>query len=268
MFAWKLMTLGFVAVALVFLSAGGCASNPAYDGFGDNGTVAAVNKSDRALVVVPVKGQPIMVRTITVPAWAFSLAILPAVGVGQMEQAAATKINEVRCARLNQNTELNAERILAEECVRLLKASPKTAFQSTTVHPNDAVMSWTQDLEPAEHQHFKVNCPNIVKWVGLFEDWQKRPVAAGSNPVPGQRVVYLETTMVCSIMNDGNSLMTQVGLRMIDAGTGETLRIATSSHGGPITQVTESSDLKVFASELRNFMSICAEAALRDMGLL
>jgi len=268
MFAWKLMTLGFVAVALVFLSAGGCASNPVYSGFGDNSAVAAVNKADRTLVVVPVKGQPIMVLKNTVPTWAFAVALLPAAVAANAEMSAATKSNEAICARLNQNTDIYAERFLAEECVKLLKASPKSAFHSVAVHPNDAKMPWAQELELSEQQRFKVNLTNTGTWTGIFLDWEKRPAVVGGNPTTGERVVYLEVTAVYSIINDSKSLGVHMGLRMIDAATGQTLRIVGTGNGGPITPVTIDSDLNVFSTDLRKFMTITAERALRDMGLI
>jgi hypothetical protein len=186
----KIISLLGVALAGVFLT--GCATNSG---------VTRVNHSDRSLIVVPVKGQPICVRSIHTS----TVVGLGIIG-GQIEQAATSGSSETLCARLNQYNGFNGERILAEECVKLLQSSPKVAFRDVTIAPQDAAMPGLRNMEVSEQQQFKVNCPNIFKWYGNFSDWRKSPPVADSLSVMEQRPVFLEVTFNMVILNHRNKI--------------------------------------------------------------
>lgn len=242
-----------VALAGLFLN--GCASNSA---------ITRVNQPDRRLVIVPVKGQPICVRSIhTETVVGFGI-----IG-GQVEQAMAAGSSEALCARLNQDANFDGERILAEECASLLKASPKVAFHDVTVAAADAAMPGSKRMEPSELQRFKVNCPNIFKWNGNFSDWKESPPAIGKAAVPGQHDVCLEVAYNIVILNHHNRIQpASIYFRLLDLETGEMLGFRGCFENFDINKVTESSDLKTFEADFRKCMNQCARKILVDFNLL
>jgi hypothetical protein len=246
--------IGLLGLALAGLFLTGCATNSA---------VTRVNKPDRSLVVVPVKGQPIILRNIhTSAVVGFGL-----VG-GLIEKTAATSSSETLCARLNQDTNFNGERILAEECAKLLKSSPKVAFHDVVVHPIDSAMPRIKDMESSEQQRFKVNCTYIFKWNENFSDWRKSPPVGSSLPT-SRRAVFLEVTFLQVILNHQNMLQpATIYVRLIDSETGEALGYGYSSQTFDITEVTQNCDLQAFESDFRKCMNESARKVLHDLNLL
>ena len=82
-----LIMMSRVSLLLALCLLVGCATNSG---------VTRVNQPDRTLVVVPVKGQPIIVRSIHTAS-----VVLGGVIGGQIEQALATGSADTLCARLN-----------------------------------------------------------------------------------------------------------------------------------------------------------------------
>jgi len=249
----RLFSLVPISLALCFLV--GCATNSA---------VLRVNQPDRSLLVVPVKGQPIMVRSLHTATF-----VLGGIAGGQIEQAMATGSSASLCARLNQDTTFNGERILAEECGKLLRTSTKCAFHEVTIHPQDAAMPLTKDMEPTEQKRFKVNCPNIHKWGMNYDAWKAGPPAAGTLPSRGQRPVCLEATIFAIFLNHGSELQgTSIWMRVIDPETGEVVGFTGLIDSFDITKVTETSDLRTFESDFRKVMHEVASKLLCDLNLL
>jgi hypothetical protein len=249
----KLINITGLVLAGLFLC--GCATNSA---------VTGVNKPDRSLIIVPVKGQPICVRSIHTA----SVVGLGVVG-GQIEQAAATGSSQSLCVRLNQDTNFNGERILAEECAKLLRSSPKVAFCNVAVHPLDSAMPGIKGMESSEQQRFKVNCPNIFKWNGNFSDWRKGSSVASNLPSTDQRKVFLEVAFNIVVLNHRNKIEpASIYMRIIDAETGKVLGFSGSFENFDITEVTESSNLQIFESDFRKCMNESARKVLRNLNLL
>ena len=247
--------IGLLSLTLVGLFLNGCATNSA---------ITHVNKPDRSLVVVPVKGQPISVRSI-------HSSVVAGFGIlgGQLERAATTSSSEALCARLNQDTNFKGERILAEECAKLLQSSPKVAFHDVTVHPLDAAMPGVKDMEASEQQRFKVNCPNIFKWTSNASDWKKGPPVVTSLPATSQHAVFLEVTFMMVVLNHNNKIDPAIiNVRLIDSETGEMLGFSSSAETYKITAVTGDSDLATFESDFRKCMNESARKMLGDLNLL
>ena len=249
----KIIRLFTLALAGLFLN--GCASNSA---------IVRVNQPERSLVIVPVKGQPICVRSIHT-ATVVGLGIIG----GQVEQAIATGSSEALCVRLNQDTNFDGERILAEECASLLKASPKVAFHDVTVAAADATMSGIKSMEPSEQQRFKVNCPNIFKWNGVFSDWEKSPPIMGKVTTSGQHEVFLEVVFNIVVLNHHNRIQpASIYFRLLDSETGEMIGFRGCFENFDINKVTATSDLKIFEADFRKCMKDCARKILGDFNLL
>ena len=239
-------------LALCFLS--GCATNSA---------VLRVNQPDRSLVVVPVKGQPIMVRSLHTTTF-----VLGGIIGGQIEQAMATGSSESLCARLNQYTNFNGERILAEESAKLLKTSPKSSFRDVTVRPFDGAMPDTRNMEPSEQRQFKVNCPNLSRWSDNFYAWKASPSVSNERIGNGRRVVFLEVTFFSLWLNHQDRIEALIFMRVTDPENGEMPGFAGLSENYDISAVTTSSDLRSFEADFRKIMNEAASKLLRDLNLL
>ena len=247
--------IGLLGLVFAGLFLAGCATNSA---------VARMNQPNRSLVVVPVKGQPISVRSIHA-----STAIGFGIIGGQIEQAATTSSSGALCARLNQDASFDGERILAEECAKLLQASPKVAFRAVTVQPTDAAMPGVKDMEASEQQRFKVNCPNVFKWSGNLSEWKKGPPVAGNVSATGQHTVFLEVTFRMVVLNHHDKIDPAIlDVRLVDAETGEMLGFSSSAETYKITAVTGDIDLGTFESDFRKCMNESARKMLGDLNLL
>lgn len=240
-------------LALCFLV--GCATNSG---------VKRVNQPDRSLVVVPVKGQPIIVRSIHTASTVFGGVV-----GGLIEQSLSTDSSNTLCARLNQYSKFNGERILAEESVKLLRASPKVGFHEVSLHPLDAAMPGITQLPPAEQTRFKVNPSCTFKWNDNFYAWKASPPVASSSLLIKQRTVFLEVTFLMVILNHQDTLApAAIYMRVIDATSGEMLGFTGSFENYDISEVTASSDLSVFEADFRKSMNKTARNLLRDLNLL
>ncbi|MEI7768150.1 MAG: hypothetical protein WCJ97_12020 [Phycisphaerae bacterium] len=246
--------LGLVLLTLLVCALVGCANNQA---------VALVNRPERCLVVVPVKGQPVIVRSIH-EASVIGLGIIG----GQIEQAATNQASETLCARLNQHVNFNGERIMAEECVKLLRASSRVAFHEVVVHPQDARMPGVAAMESNEQKRFKVNCTNVFAWNDNFSAWKTSPPVI-SNPPSSRREVFLEVSLFQVILYHRDQLAPMfICIRMVDPETGQYLRMVYATQTYDITPVTEVSDLQIFDADFRKCIQETVRGALHDLDLL
>ena len=251
----KIIYLLGLALAGLFLA--GCASNSAS---------TRVNQPDRSLVIVPVKGQPIVVHSLHLA----SFLVGGVVGT-MIEQKATASAAELLAARLNQDANFNGERMLAEECASLLKTSPKVSFREVTVAPQDGVMPGAKNLAAGEQQRFKAydNSRNISQWDDVFSAWKKSPPLAGKITDASQRAVYLEVTFKLVFMKNGKTIEpAYVYMRLVDAETGETMAFSYFFVTYSMNKVTSSSDLGTFEADFRKCMSKAARYGLKDLNLL
>lgn len=249
--------IGLLVLTLGGLFMAGCASNSA---------ITHVNQPDRTLVVVPVKGQPIVVHSL-------HLASFLAGGVvGTMiEQQSTASAAERLGTRLNQDASFNGERMLAEECANLLKTSPKVSFREVTVAPQDGELPGVKNFAAGEQQRFKAydNSRNISQWDDIFSAWKKSPPVAGNITAAGQRAVYLEVTFKLVFLKNGKTIEpAYIYMRLVDAVTGEALALSDFFVTYSMSKVTSSSDLRVFESDFRQCMVKAARYGLKDLNLL
>ncbi len=240
-------TIGLLGLVLAELLLCGCATDS---------IVTRVNKPDRSLVVVPVKGRPIDIKNIHIG------GLL----VGPIELALTKNSSEVLCARLNQYTSFNGERILAEETAKLLRTSPKVAFHDIIIDPLDSAMPGIKNLGPKEQQRFMTGWPDseLTRITGRY--YFSRPITP-TTPT-NQYVVSLEVTLAWLCLNHNDSLEGDIVIRMIDLETGKIIRRGSCHRIFKITEVTGNSDLQIFESDFRQCMNKSAKYLLSTWNLL
>ena len=250
----KMINLLGLALAGLFFT--GCASNSA---------IRLVNQPDRSLVIVPVKGQPINVHSIhssTVIGFGLVGAIV--------ERSMAANPSEILCEHLNQDTNFDGNRILAEECANILKTSSKVAFHDVTIHPLDVGMPGGKEMPASEQPQFKATWHNAGEWVDLISKWRKSPPVVDNPGVTGKRAVYLEVNLGEVYLNHGDQIGPAIIFwRLVDSETGKPLGDSRSSvyKKYDITAVTTTSDLRIFETDFRRCMNESARVALSDLGL-
>ena len=250
----QIISLLGLALAGLFLT--GCASNSA---------ITRVNTPERSLVIVPVKGQPIVLHSLHMASF------LSGGVVGTMiEQKSTASAADLLCARLNQDGNFNGERTLAEECANLLKNSPKVSFRDVTVAPQDEVLLETRKLPAGEQQRFKVySSGNISQWDDIFSNWKKSPPVAGSTTPANHRAVFLEVTFKIVWFNHGSTIEpAYIYMRMVDAETSETLALSYFFVTYSMNKVTSRSDLGIFEADFRKCMTKAARYGLKELNLL
>jgi hypothetical protein len=182
----------------------------------------------------------------------------------------ATSRSEILCAHLNQDTNFDGERILAEECANILKASSKIAFHDVTVHSLDMGMPGGKEMADGEQQRFKATWHNSAEWSDLVSKWRKSPPVVGNLEVTEKSVVFLEVALVEVYLNHNDKIDPAIICwRVVDPITGKPLgdSVSIPFTGFNITEVTTTSDYRFFESDFRKCMNHYSRIALHNLGL-
>jgi len=253
--------LGVAALGMCLVVGPGCA------GPGAAIVPEVSNAATKKLVVFPVRGQPVSVM------WQHdSTFVLGGLVGAAIEAGASASHRSGMIERLNRDAaDFEPTRVLAEECVKLLRDSSEVKFQSVelsaeTLDLPGASALWAQETRPfkgLEHHN---------KWLRLSCNWHRAKSPAPSADVLKQASdsLALEVTFVWSWLNHSDELQLVPMMVLRDPSNGEVvgrsgLMEVPKTH---ISPVTEDSDLRQFEHDFRLAANNAALQALRRMKLL
>jgi hypothetical protein len=255
--------LSFSIAAIILLT--GCVHNKG---------LKASKIAGRDARVVPVRSQPIIVIN-------ENLALV-AVGtlVGGLGGAiAATAANQGATAdkratltgRLNDDgSAFNPERILAEECLKLLQASSRVKFQSLTLHSEPLDLPGRAELIRDETQPFKAKDSKAFDWHMRARDWLKTPPAPEYAQAisQGQPVVTVEALFPSVLLINANTFEMAVAIRVVDSAQGRIIGSRYSMVRKKIRPISADSDFDFFVADFRSCASEASRECLKQLNLL
>jgi hypothetical protein len=177
--------------------------------------------SQKSVLVVPVKGPAIQLLYQHT-----SVAVFGGLLGTSIEGAASETFRAELAQRLNQHTtNLQPDRILAEECAKLLRTCDRVAFRDVTVSPETLELEETKALLQDEPRPFVSDPTYGMQVFWLHRKWLKSPPRGhyGLAPDAAQQTLVMETVLSTSTLNLGKKLELMALFRLADPSSGQIL---------------------------------------------
>lgn len=239
-----------------------------------NKSVKTSTLANRNLSVIPVRGQPVVVSSenlALVAAGALVGGVGGGVAANAADQGASSDKRATLTGRLNADApDFKPEVVLAEECVKLLKSSPKAAFASVTMRAEPVDLPGRSEMVRGETQPFKSDNSHSWDWFKLGTKWREGPPIHDNAPASGadHPTVALEVTYQVVFLKNGKSLESQATIRVADLSKGEILGSHYTITLCNIRPITQTSDVSLFVEDFRKCAHELAQKCLRDLNLL
>jgi hypothetical protein len=224
--------------------------------------------------VVPVRGQPIAVMSENI-ALAVVGTLVGGVGGGvaanAANQGATADKRATLTGRLNEDAvNFKPEMILAEECVKLLKASAKPRFRSLSVRAEPLDLPGRGELIQGETQPFKSKNPRAFDWHLRVRDWLKTAPTAdyAKAASEGQPGLTVETMFSVVRLINAKTFEMDVAIRVVDSAQAKIIGSRYTMVRKKITPITRDSDFGDFAEDFRRCANEAARECLKQLKLL
>ena len=253
-FSVRLLLLLILSPALVT----GCYSNK---------SARIADAVQRDVVVVPVKGQSIVVSSELL-----GTVVLEGLPAAAVEQAVTSGQLAKLVERLNaEGSAFRPEIILAEECHKLIQSSQKVRFHTVTLRSEPLLLPGGTELKDTNAQPFKLTTKHGLAWYRCTLEWLKTPPVEGSRyPVTGPRsALALEGTLIRVFLNPGKKMVEAiVAIRVVDLDKCEILAKQFTIGTFKVRPMTEDSAFDSFEEDFRHGLHKTAHQALKALKLL